>query len=118
MIGFLAGLGAAFGGLAVLKGVLEPAARQVFRLGVDQLLQGLPKAYDMLDPFWPSLEETLSPEELEQVVREALATVTGEDWSRASIRAQAAAIEEFFARRDSRIAAAKRLAHHPVEIEP
>lgn len=117
MIPFLAGVAAAFGGLVLVKGAIEPIARQVFRQGIDRLLRALPRIYDLLDPVWPAMEETLCPEELEQVVRETFAAMTGEDWSRASMKVQTQAIDEFFARRDSRIAAAKRAAH-TTDIDP
>jgi hypothetical protein len=100
---------AAIAGMAILKGFVEPFSRQVFRRGVDRLLRCLPAAYDMLDPLWPAMEETLSPDELEQVVRETFASLTGEDWSRASTRAQIIAVDEFFQRHDARIVARKRI---------
>lgn len=82
-IGFFGGLGSQVARLPMVgfeKAVIEPMARRAFRRGTARITPHLAELFNRLDPLMPTKIAALTPEQLENWVRENLERITGEAW--------------------------------------
>jgi hypothetical protein len=71
-----------FIGAGVTKALIEPIAKRVIK---NKVMRFAPAAMKLLDDQIPGLFGELSGEEIEQLVRQKLESVTGESWSKQEI---------------------------------
>lgn len=90
-----------FIGIGFSKAVVEPVAKRVFK---NRVMRFAPAALKLLDEQVPGLLGKWSGEEIEQLVKQKLESITGEDWSQKEI-------DLVFQLYDVRVGANKALSH-------
>lgn len=90
-----------FVGVGFAKAIVEPIARRVFR---QKVMKYAPIALQFLDAQVPGLIGTAKGEDIEEMVRKKLESLTGENWSQSEI-------DSVFQLYDVRIGATKALSN-------